>query len=76
MYLEHLTAQDLVDKVTTKLNLVGVVKQTVRHIVRDDKIIPLLVDDEVVQHIPDEQPVQVETVTGGQDGSLTLVLKY
>lgn len=75
VYLEHLTVQDLVDKVTTKLNLVGTVKQTVRHIVRDVKTISLLVDDEVVQHIPDEQIIQVETIAE-QDSSLTLVLRY
>lgn len=75
VYLEHLTVQDLVDKVTTKLNLMGTVKQTVRHIVRDVKTISLLVDDEVVQHIPDEQIIQVETIAE-QDSSLTLVLRY
>ncbi|CAG8551000.1 14990_t:CDS:2 [Acaulospora colombiana] len=77
VYLNHLTVQDLISKLTDKLSeKIDLQGQTINNIMRyTKKGISVRFDDESVHQIDDEQDMEVE-VHGGQDGTLSLTLKY
>ncbi|CAG8506911.1 5952_t:CDS:2 [Diversispora eburnea] len=78
VYLNHLTVQDLIAKLTDKLSeKIDLQGQSITNIIRcsTKRNITVRFDDESVHQIEDEQDMEVE-VQGGQDGTLHLTLKY
>lgn len=76
MYLDDLTVENLIQKLMEKLDIKTdqKVKNVIRHVTNKENI-AVCVDDSVVQDIPEEQDMEVET-TSNDDGSITLVLRY
>lgn len=75
VYLNHLTVQDLISKLSDKLDFSN---QQIADVIRYSKSrnLTVRVDDEYINQIEDEQDMEVE-VQIGQDGSMMiLTLKY
>jgi len=73
VYLNHLTVQDLIQKLSQKLDLQG---QVISNILRVTKRgLSVRVDDELVQRIDDEQDMEME-YEFVQDGSVNITLKF
>ncbi|KAF0366344.1 CP2-domain-containing protein [Gigaspora margarita] len=77
VYLNHLTVQDLISKLTDKLSeKIDLQGQTITNVIRCTKRnLTVRLDDESIHQIDDEQDMEVE-VQGGPDGTLHLTLKY
>nr|CAG8504676.1 6272_t:CDS:10 [Entrophospora candida] len=74
VYLNHLTVQDLISKLSDKLDFNN---QQIADVIRYSKSrnLTVRVDDEYINQIEDEQDMEVE-VQIGPDGSMILTLKY
>ncbi|ORZ03252.1 CP2 transcription factor-domain-containing protein [Syncephalastrum racemosum] len=80
IYLEKLTKEDLVSKLTERLNLLVSIKDVVRCIRRrksDGTFMQLTVrvDDDMIAKIPDEEDMEVQ-VQSSADGTAILLLRY
>ncbi|OAD79426.1 CP2 transcription factor [Phycomyces blakesleeanus NRRL 1555(-)] len=77
IYLEHLTIQELIGKISAKMNINQQVTRIVRHVSKQQQSDELVVcvDDSVVEDIKEEQAMDVD-VSQNEDGTLTLILRY
>ncbi|KAG0172661.1 grainyhead-like [Apophysomyces sp. BC1015] len=73
VYLEQLTVQDLIEKLSMKLDLACPVTHVIRRVLK--KGVAVGVDDAYVQDIPEEQDMLVETDVN-DEGDVTLILRY
>lgn len=76
VYLDDLTVENLIQNLTEKLNIKTdqKVQNVIRQVAKKENL-AVCIDDSVVQDIPEEQDMEVETTTN-DDGSITLVLRY
>ena len=73
VYLNHLTVQDLITKLTDKIDLQG---QPITNVVRCTKRnLTVRFDDDSIHQIEDETDMEVDFQIG-QDGNVQLTLKY
>ncbi|KAI8146869.1 CP2 transcription factor-domain-containing protein [Fennellomyces sp. T-0311] len=82
IYLDELTVQNLIKKISSKLNLPVPVKNVVRHVSKveteymdSNNTIAVRVDDAMVHDIPEQQDMEIE-IKLDDDGLATLVLRY
>ncbi|KAI7878628.1 hypothetical protein K492DRAFT_208814 [Lichtheimia hyalospora FSU 10163] len=77
IYLDELTVDDLIQQLGNKMNISLPIQHVVRKIVKKDtgSVIVVRVDDTMVQDIPEEQDMEVETQVT-EDGAFTLILHY
>lgn len=79
IYLEELTVKDLREKLMCKMNMSPHQKvKLVRHVANKKDMVAVKMEDSMVQAIPEEQDMQVDSTVSkdDQDGTLTLVLRY
>lgn len=77
IYLDELTVDDLILQLGNKMNLSLPIQHVIRKIVKKDtgNVIVVRVDDAMVQDIPEEQDMEIETQVM-EDGAFTLILHY
>ncbi|KAI8388008.1 CP2 transcription factor-domain-containing protein [Radiomyces spectabilis] len=76
VYLEHLTVQELIQKIAEKMNLNRQVTDVIRHVSTQKKDhLVVSVDDAMVEDIPEQQDMEIDTKLN-DDGALTLILRY
>ncbi|KAI9015885.1 CP2 transcription factor-domain-containing protein [Phycomyces nitens] len=76
IYLERLNLQELIEKISAKMNITQQVTRIVRHVSKaQSEPLVVCVDDAVVQDIKEEQAMDID-VNHNDDGTLTLVLRY
>lgn len=79
VYLEELTVKDLQEKLLSKLNMSPHQQvKLVRHVANKKDVVAVKMDDSMVQAIPEEQDMQVDSTISkdDQDDTFTLVLRY
>ncbi|KAJ8657444.1 hypothetical protein O0I10_006746 [Lichtheimia ornata] len=79
IYLEELTVKDLREKLMGKMNMAPHQKvKLVRHVANKKDMVAVKMEDSMVQAIPEEQDMQVDSTVSkdDQDGAFTLVLRY
>ncbi|KAF7727931.1 grainyhead-like [Apophysomyces ossiformis] len=75
IYLDHLTADDLIEKLASKMRLARPVKEIHRQVVNKNNLV-VRVDDAVVADMTEEQDMVIEVKTNEEDDTITLVLRY
>ncbi|KAI7876855.1 CP2-domain-containing protein [Lichtheimia hyalospora FSU 10163] len=79
VYLEELTVKDLQEKLLNKVNMESHQHvKLVRHVANKKDVVAVKMDDSMVQAIPEEQDMQVDSTVSKEDpdGTFTLVLRY
>ncbi|KAG2218562.1 hypothetical protein INT45_006323 [Circinella minor] len=82
IYLDELSVQNLIDKLSTKLNVPVPIKNVIRHVSKHDggeptqgNVIAVRVDDTMVRDIPEQQDMEVE-IKFNDDGFATVILCF
>ncbi|KAJ8661288.1 hypothetical protein O0I10_003038 [Lichtheimia ornata] len=77
IYLDELTVDDLIQQLGNKMNISLPIQHVVRRVIKKDTGSPIVVrvDDTMVQDIPEEQDMEIETQVL-EDGAFTLILHY
>jgi hypothetical protein len=79
IYLEHLTVNELTDKIVQRLNIQKPVAKVVRKTTNKDNQTPIIisVDDEVIKDMEEEQAINIETEENQNNpDSINLILNF
>lgn len=68
IYLEHLTVQELINKISQRMEIQKPIVNVYRKMfTKDTKPVIIKVDDEVIQDIPEEQDILIDTEENPED---------